>query len=171
MSNPSFISVISGNSRKRSFFATVPLKNVTQILCLTSTTVKNELITAPLQYYIDIFNGQARKETLPYVLSESLFTSVAIGRQGPPLSVSLVPTFRILSHTQYHSCVLAYVALNCLINFYYLSVDLFSLMVTYLRWEKCTFSSFAQSGSLGPSFLLLSSLGATWGCDSEFFNI
>ncbi len=29
------------------------------------------------------------KETLSYVLPESLFTSVSLGRQGPPLSVSL----------------------------------------------------------------------------------
>jgi hypothetical protein len=33
-----------------------------------------------------------------YVLPESLFTSVSIGRQGPPLSVSLVPTEMCMEH-------------------------------------------------------------------------
>jgi len=68
-------------------------------------------------------------------------------------------------------CCTAYIAFNFLIILYYLSVHLFSLMVTYLRWEKCTFSSFAWSGSLGPVFLLLSSLGATWGDGSAFLDI
>ncbi len=56
-----------------------------------------------LMYYItrrvcdDSFNlrfpsFQPRKETLSYVLPESLFISVSIGWQGPPLSVSLVRT-------------------------------------------------------------------------------
>ena len=36
-----------------------------------------------------IWGTWPRKETLSYVLPESLFTSVSIGRQGPPLSVSL----------------------------------------------------------------------------------
>jgi hypothetical protein len=68
-------------------------------------------------------------------------------------------------------CCTAYIAFNFLIILYYLSVHLFSLMVTYLRWEKCTFSSFAWSGSSGPVFLLLSSLGAAWGDGSAFFDI
>jgi hypothetical protein len=48
--------------------------------------VCNEPMTTP------VLGRKPRKETLSYVLPESLFTSVSIGRQGPPLSVSLLPS-------------------------------------------------------------------------------
>ncbi len=42
-----------------------------------------------------VLGRKPRKETLSYVLPESLFTSVSIGRQGPPLSVSLMGTKKL----------------------------------------------------------------------------